>query len=369
MFNVIWDNNQFKTTLISHMLNHHYEVPNNDEAINHLRYDCEGELIFPCLTNFTDTYSQRGRIVYVKPCRRSVAKAIVYTKTNKLPRQDPGGWRMFSTIDEYNTWLEELRSDMYEEYGIRSNSCTFPPAGVLKECIENSGPFLAARAIFYTNDGLSDMAMKMFILTKKKAKELLYYNKPVSALRNKSKHTTIGYGAGYIVSSRAAATQEAPQQELRIADNASLFGTIGASRRLLDEAVAEVTEEDVAEEIPNPNCSGNITGIVDGDQPQCVYGTANNSVSTVGIDMAEAEHTVAQAVDDESNVHDEQISDEIEELIEEVEEAIEEVVSVNGQNRGPISGSWWNEYSGSFNIQPPEETTEDEEDSEDEILF
>jgi hypothetical protein len=280
MFKVVMDYSEFKHALVRHMSLNSYEMPDDTDDI---AYDSDGTLsTFPILVSFINiTHGHIVRSVYAKACKKSIAKAIIYPKTNKLPINNQGGWVVNNSTGEYSNWINDLLHDMDVDHGIRSSHVELAPF------VHDNKPFLSSYTL-YLKPNNDDPWLKTFTITHAEAKELVYCNKKPEVV--------ITGGGGFYSFTEAftintdvtnfvilsdsdveeTATTEEPNQ-CGVATELFGIGTLGDGVQLFGDTESEAPDH------------SSLSGLADGDSPQYV-------IEEVQVDGAAHQHVVEEAI-------------------------------------------------------------------------
>jgi len=281
MFEVVKSDGDFKYSLVRYMTHNAYAMPGDTDNMN---YDSSGELVFPSLVSFIDTMYHGERRVYAKVCKKTIAKVIIYPKTNKLPRWGAGGWVVHGSVADYGSWLDKLVDDVYEDYGLNPDNVETPGDSVLVQC--GSGKLFLSSYKVYFKENNDDSWLKIFLIPHAKAKELIYCNK-----KSKLHFTTVD--TGYVVAGGtwgAEWNETAPGQRLSISSGVSQTVGYTAGAHVVSDTPEEVAEAPNTDGVQlfggaigeNLSAGHNHGGLGDDDSPQ-YYTTADLAVQTGGV--------------------------------------------------------------------------------------
>jgi hypothetical protein len=175
MFQVAKNKVDFLGLLKEYFIDSGYPVP-EDMPLDDLVYRTDHTLTFPSLVTFMEIGTPTGRITHVKDCKKTIAKTLVYPKTNKLPGMNDGHWALHTNISSYNDWYHDIRDDMMEEYDLSGSRILLPPEPDQSEI--DGHPFLTSFKNFWKDYDSNKMWLQIFLITQSQAKELVYCNKP-----------------------------------------------------------------------------------------------------------------------------------------------------------------------------------------------
>ncbi len=132
--------------------------------------------VYPCLVEFYVSYCENDReYVAAIECRKKTAKSIVYPHTNVC---NDGIWYKLSMYNEYDPIVKNM------EARYRCDAIAHVDRYVIEEAEQKNESFLIGYALCHDNK-----LLKMFMVKKEEAKELVYYKQNVEKLRKENTET------------------------------------------------------------------------------------------------------------------------------------------------------------------------------------